>query len=367
MISEKEIKKAKVMLHIPMPNQISGPNTSTRIISDSYLEDKYNFVFLVQDKLAGGRLNISLIIDLYKQIRREKPDIIHLAGLQSSGFHAILACKLARNKRVIMTVHGFAGDSLILSKMKKFIFNKIIEPFTLYFSDAVYTVCKYASERKMIKKYARNYIGYIHNSAPIIDMNESKSSLREELNLSKTDIVCTTASRIVEDKGYKYLAQAIKTIDCNKSNLKFVIIGDGAYKNELEKMLADEINEGTVFFLGHRKDVVEILKCSDIFIFPTLHENLSNSLLEACATRNAIIATNVGGNPEVIKDGINGILIPPYDSEAIQNAIIRYIKNPEFRLEMSSAAYETALSDFSQENNLTQIDELYENLLNKEK
>lgn len=358
-------KKPKVMVHIIMPNQISGPNTSARLISNSYLKERYEFCFLTQKKHAGGKINISLIKDLVKQIKKESPDIIHLAGLQSSGFHALIAAKIAKHKSVITAVRGFMGDDTDLSKSKKFIFNRIIEPLTLYYSDVVYTVCNYAAKRRMIKKYARNFVGYIHNSAPVIDMTNHTNLIRKELGTKENDIIITAASRIVEDKGYKYLAEAIIELKEINPNLKYVIVGDGPYKKNIEEKLQDEIRLGMVHMLGHRNDVKEILKNSDIYVFPTLHENLSNSLLEACASKNAIIATNVGGNPEVIKDGKNGLLVPPSNSSAIRDSILTLVTNHEMRTRMSNAAYNTAINEFSKEKNFEKIEMIYKKLLAK--
>ena len=88
----------KIMLHLIMPNQISGPNTASRKLFSSNLNTKYNFEYLIQNYHAGGKVNFKLIKDLKKQIKLYDPNIVHINGLQSSGFHAVIAAKLAKKK-----------------------------------------------------------------------------------------------------------------------------------------------------------------------------------------------------------------------------------------------------------------------------
>lgn len=354
-------KKPKVMLHIIMPNQISGPNTSAKLIGSSWLVDKYEFCYLQQTYLAGGNINFKLIRDLYNQIIRENPDIIHISGLQSSGFHATIAAKLAGCKHIILTVRGFAGDAMKLPLIYRLAFNMIIEPLTLRLSDYVYTVCAHAARQKMIRYNVRTLHDSIYNAAPH-PLVTIENSLRQELNLNSDDLIVSTASRVIEDKGYKHLAEAIlKLVEMDK-RLKFVIIGDGNWLPNL-RLILDKYLDTQVFLLGQRNNVLELLYDSDIFVFPTLHENLSNVLLEACVAKNAIIATNVGGNPEVICNNETGTLIPPANSDAIVQAVIKYANDPKTRKKMAENAYQLATNKFSQNNIYKKINELYSKAL----
>src|SRR5690554_4409992 len=96
----------RIMIHIIMPNQISGPNTTMRIIADNLKKD-WEVGYLVQSFHSGGKINRALIDNLYRQIVDFKPDIIHLSGLQSSGYHAAKAAKKA-DVKTVMTIHGFS-------------------------------------------------------------------------------------------------------------------------------------------------------------------------------------------------------------------------------------------------------------------
>lgn len=356
-------RKPVVMHHCVRPNQIGGPNITMNNIINSELNQKYDFKILNQDKLAGGKISLSLINDLKNKINEENPDIVHISGLQSAGFHCLIAAKLSKCKRTVMTVHGFSGDSLNISKTKKFVFNNIIEPLTLKYANAVYCVCSYASNRTMIKKFAKNSKGYVYNAIPDLEsINDSKNEIRKSLGIKEDDIVCITVSRVVKDKGYEYLAECINRFE-NNERIKFIIVGEGEYLEEFKCKVSTSLKYGKVLILGKRNDILKLMKGSDIFVFPTLHENLSNSLLEAAISKLAIICTNVGGNPEVIKNNITGILVNKESSDELIKAIYHLANDNDIRNELSNNCYNFVNQNFNKKVVYKKIDKIYEELL----
>jgi L-malate glycosyltransferase len=357
-------KKKKVMLHKIMPNQVSGPNNAAKRIQESYLSEKYEFEFLTQYKFAGGKISINLILDLYKQIKKFDPDLIHLSGLQASGFHAAVAAKLAR-KKVLMAVRGFSSDACNIRLIKKGIFEKIIEPLTIRLSDKIYTVCKEAANKRMIKRCEKKMYGVIHNPAPkvLFNQNDIRIKYREKFGIKESDFVVIVTGRMVYDKGISYIADAIENLDL--TNLKFIFVGDGEYYDILKGKFKIEIQENKVFLLGKRNDVMELLTASDLFLFATLHENLSNSLLEAMTIGLPIIATNVGGNIEVVEDNINGYLINPKSSTDIVEKI-KILQNDREKCKNYSIESKRIINErFTQEIIYREVSALYNSLINK--
>lgn len=110
--------------------------------------------------------------------------------------------------------------------------------------------------------------------------------------------------------------------------------------------------------LGVRNDVYRILKDSDIFLFATLHENHSKSLLEAVCMKCAALCTNVGGNPEIIEDGVSGILIPSKDSDAIINGLYK-LTNIELRKKYTENALRINQERYSEQNTLGKLETLF--------
>lgn len=315
----------KIMLHLIMPNQISGPNTANRLIYNSYLKNLYSFSYLSQNVHSGLRINLRLLNDLRHQIKKENPDLVHVSGLQTSGLYAVIAAKLSK-KKILITIRGFSGSSTSISKLKRFIYTRIIEPLQLKLCDYFYTVSAEANTNAMLKRFRKKNLGFIHNSAPVI--NSKAVFSRADLGFTEDDFLLIYTGRVTYDKGMYFLCEAISKIE--QPNIKLLIIGEGSYLKEIESNYKELMGK-KIFALGQKHNVIDYLKISDVFIFPTLHENLSNSLLEACAVGLPVIATNVGGNPEVIINDYNGILVKAKTSVDLSNAILYIYRSPKVR------------------------------------
>lgn len=356
--------KKKIMLHIIMPNQVSGPNNSAKRIAESYLNQTYDFCYLTQHSHAGGRINFRLIIDLMKQIRKYDPDLLHLSGLQSSGFHAVIAARLAGYSNIFLTVRGFAFDTIDISILKKIIFKYFIEPLTLVLSKKISLVTKESLKKRMIRGLSTNkLVGIIHNAAPepISNIPIIRENQRKKFGFNEDDFIIIIVGRMVYDKGVSYIAEAARKL--KKDNLKFVYIGVGPYSNIIKKEYSKEIAEGTIHLLGKQKNVMKILTMADVFLFATLHENLSNALLEAMTVGLPVICTNVGGNLEVIEDRKNGLFIEPENSFSIVQKIEELYYDSSLRSELSKNAKKTIEDNFSQSIIYRKINEIYEQML----
>jgi glycosyltransferase involved in cell wall biosynthesis len=343
-----------------------GPATGATLLMKSYLKEKYNFIPLKQTFAPHG-LSIKLFWDLYKQIKKSSPEIIHIRGLQSDGFYGVLAGKMAGCKKIVLSVHGLYSDSTEVKGIKKWVFSKLIEPLTLKMADLVYCVCEHATNRPIIKSNAVRLFGYIHNAAPdysnyINNKNKIREEMRGELNISRNDVVVITVSRITKDKGFQTLVEAIKKTKDIK-NLKYIIVGEGPYLTELKEKLSCEIQNEIVKLIGKSEKVPELLIMSDIFVLPSLHENLSNALLEACSASLPCITTKVGGNPEVVVNNTTGILINPLDSDQLTSALEDLIGTKEKREVFGINAKKRMDHLFSKEIIFGKISEMYDSLL----
>ena len=149
----------------------------------------------------------------------------------------------------------------------------------------------------------------------------------------------------------------------NNHHIKFILIGEGNYLSTMKIQLEKQEKAGQVKFLGYRDDVNQILPICDIFVLPTLHENLSCALLEASENGLPIIATNVGGNKDVVSNGINGLLVPVSNPEAIKEAIISLYDNDELRRQMSINTENILKTKFSESSVTDSIAKVYTKLL----
>src|SRR5207237_5498771 len=128
---------------------------------------------------------------------------------------------------------------------------------------------------------------------------------------------------------------------------RFVFAGNGALRSELEEQVARLGQEENVLFLGRRNDVPEILACCDIGVLPSKAEGLSNAVLEYLAAGLPTVATNVGGNAEIITDQVNGLLVPSQDASALSAALLRLLRDPEFASRLGRAGQNYVREQFS--------------------
>lgn len=349
--------KRKVLVMMYRESNLGGPSVAMKKLMDSSLKDKYDFVpYYFTDKL-GKLPKLKSIYNLAKNIKDINPDIIYFTGLQLQGFYVAMSCAVAGYRhKTVMAVRGSSCDAISISRLFYFIFRHILEPITLRLTEITHTVCTEMSERKMLKDNMRTFGGVIYNMAPLAK-KDTEAISRNELGLSKEDTVFIYTGRLIDDKGIPYLLEALSKTDHNQ---KLVLVGDGPHKSAYEEMCRDLRISDKVIFLGNRDDVIELLAASDVYVFPTLHENLSNALLEAATMRLPMIATNVGGNPEIIQDGCEGVLVPPKDSEALREAMEKLTIDEQLRIDMGKKAFAKMERVFAPKVILAEIDKVFE-------
>lgn len=354
-----------VMLHSIMPDQISGPNSAARRIFESSLANRYDFRMVTQTFHAGGRVNLALIRDLRTQIMAADPDLIHLSGLQASGFHAVVAARLATRAPILMTIRGFSGDALALSSIRRAIFNYAIEPLTLALCTRVATVTRAAGQRLLVRLFRRKYVGALHNAAP--SWLEARSSYdskrRERERLGLPDVfIATFTGRLVTDKGIPTLLEVASRLP---EGFSICVVGDGPWLETIRSKHHDLLSSRRLIVLGQRSDVQEILRASDVFLFATLHENLSNALLEAMSLSLPTVVTDVGGNPEVVRHGETGFLVAPGDAQAMVSHLVGLKEDPALCRLMGDNGRIRIETAFSQKHIYAELCNIYEDLLDR--
>jgi glycosyltransferase involved in cell wall biosynthesis len=141
------------------------------------------------------------------------------------------------------------------------------------------------------------------------------------------------------------------------------LAGEGEQFDHL-KNLANELNvHEKVTFLGVRNDLPDLLSAADSILMPSLNEGFPRTAIEAMAAGKPIIATNVGGTPEAIIDGETGILVPSKDIESMTSALVNMVDNPEYQVQLGTAGRKRAVQNYSVENYVSRLDDLYRQLL----
>lgn len=195
-----------------------------------------------------------------------------------------------------------------------------------------------------------------------IDGISPKYDLRERFKEKK---IITYVGRVFYGKGIIHLLEAIKNI--NRNDIALVIVGDGPERKNLEKYAKKNNLNGQVLFYGSVpfKEAISILKVSDIFINPSYSEGLPTSIMEAGACGRAIIATDVGGTSEIIINERSGIIIKPYSTKLLEDALKRLLDNPELRAELGENARKQIESKFKWESAINEFEKEFLSCLKK--
>ncbi|MGD0280524.1 MAG: glycosyltransferase family 4 protein, partial [Smithella sp.] len=168
-----------------------------------------------------------------------------------------------------------------------------------------------------------------------------------------------TVGRLVEQKGHKYLIQAARNIVNKFSDVKFLIVGDGPLRSELEALAESQGLGEKINFAGQRSDIPELLAMMDIFILPSITEGLPLVILEAMASERPVIATRVSGIPFVIKDGVDGLLCNSCDVQALVEKMENLLTNKELADKLGRNGKEKALSKYRAEEMINNYSRLY--------
>ena len=204
-----------------------------------------------------------------------------------------------------------------------------------------------------------------------VDLNKfsikssSNGVKRSDIGVDKDDIVLGTVARFTEQKGHAYLIDAAVRIINSFPSAKFVFVGDGPLRGDLEYQI-DKLGIKEHFkLLGFRNDIKELLNIFDIFILPSLYEGLPNVVLEAMACYKPVIATAVDGTVEAVVDDVTGLLVPPKNAEILTRKVCYLLKNKHRIAAMGKAGRKRVEHIFTLQKQVREFEELYDQQIKK--
>jgi len=222
------------------------------------------------------------------------------------------------------------------------------------------------SEKTKLRRSGVNEdkITVVHNAIDIPRIRTAtRADLRSRFNLARDSIVCVSAGRFSSEKGQNFLIKAAVIASNQNQKLRFVLFGDGP---DLEKIRTTIIEMGfqdRILCPGFERSILGCLRDADILINPSLSEGLPNVVLEAMALGIPVIATAVGGVPELIHHNESGILVPPSDERALANAILGLLENWSQHDHLIEAAVRTIEESYSFDRQLKDLSAVYYGLM----
>jgi glycosyltransferase involved in cell wall biosynthesis len=288
--------------------------------------------------------DLRALVSVIRYLKNNKVNVIITHGLYGN-FIPRIAAILLKTPVIIHVEHNVSDQK----KFHHIMINKILSTFT----DKIICVSEKAKQSLMeIEKIKPDKICVIHNGLD----TSCLSPINKDQNRNGKIRVGIIAS-FTEQKGHVYFVDAAARVVESFKDVEFIYIGDGPLRPSVEKKVMEYGLDKYSRFLGARLDVGDLLKTLDIFVLSSLWEGLPISLLEAQYSGIPSVVTEVGGNPEVIEDGYNGLLVPPKDSEKLATAIFRVINNNKLRNDIGLNAQKVFNQNFS-------VDKMTNNYLN---
>jgi len=272
----------------------------------------------------GKNWDVGMYYRLRNFLKDRQIDIVHIHNPGALVYAAVGAI-WAGVPVIINSEHGY---EYVVGGLKRY-----IEMLIRSCIDVTISVSEALSVHLFSGLFLRKKITVIHNGidTSVYEHNESSShlSLRERFNFSKSDIIIGNVARLARIKNHRMLLETMKLIVKEVQAAKLLIVGDGILRNELEVYSRSIGISDNVFFWGEANNVPELLQLMDVFVLSSNAEGISMTILEAMASGKAVVATNVGGNPEIIKNDVTGILVPPNDPEAMAEAVLSLLRDRE--------------------------------------
>ena len=284
----------------------------------------------------GGDLDLGLILRLARVMRRERPDIVHLHSRRGADLLGGIAARLA-GLPAVLSRRVDNPEPRWLVRIKYPLFHRVIA-----ISEGIRRVLLsegVSPERLVCVRSAVDAAAYGSDCDP--------GWFRQEFGLPTEARVIGVAAQLIPRKGHRFLLQAMPDLLQDHPDLHLLLFGRGPAESDIRSQIATLGIQHRVRLTGFRDDLARILPCLDLLVHPALIEGLGVALLQAASSGLPIVASDAGGMPEAVRDGINGLLVPPGESPALAKAIGRLLADPELAAGMGRAGQQLMQREFS--------------------
>jgi len=298
-----------------------------------------------------------------RDVRREGVQLVHAYGFYPNVF-SVPAARLAG----CVTIASVRDTGAFTSRIK---LKTLVQKTACRMADRVIANSTAVRDWLMNLGLNERQVVIIPNgiSVPAERRPPSTFPIRRELSIPLDAPVIAVVCRLNKNKGIEYFLQAAAIVSRRFPAARFLIVGgshfDPQYQPDLERLTGQLNLTHRVIFTGERNDVPKLLEEIDLSVLPSLSEGLSNSLLEAMAAGLPVVATNVGGNVEIVQHGHTGFLVPAREASALGAAMAQILESPGLTEQFGTAGYERVKNHFSLTSTVRQTEDLYMTLLHE--
>lgn len=311
----------------------------------------------------ANHTSITIASRLVKIFRHIRPDIVHTHKYKDSIIGATVAWYVGV-PHTVRVVHGmpepFSGlrnlRMLLYTMVDRFVSRWLIDKLVAVSSDI---------EKQLIETYGAEHVVRIHNGIDLeaVQTGTSRPQKRKEWRVDDLVTLIGTVGRLVPVKGHVVLLEALRIIRGSNRNVMLLVVGDGPLRAQLQSEVARLGLEESVIFAGHHSPAYDFINMMDVFVLPSLHEGIPMVLLEALALRRPVVATRVGGIPEVITHGETGLLADPADAVSLAKYIQQLIVDQSMGARIGEAGRTRVEEEFNARIMAKQTLGLYEKVL----
>ncbi len=325
------------------------------------LEDRFGQAgaTVVNFGMAPGRLGLGLVRQIARAIDAHDIDLLHTHVMRPDILGGIAARISHRHPVVISTKHNMA---YVRGQTGWRVRNMVYWP-TMRASNHVVTVTELLRQQAIQRLRLRaDRITTIYNGIDIARFYQpdARDTTRAGLGLAPDAFVMTYTGRLIGGKGIEDLLRATARLAPDHPQARALIVGEGELDAPLKQLAADLSVTDRVVFSGFRRDIPAVLAASDVFVLPSFSEGLPLSLLEAMAAHKPVVASHVGGIPEVVTDGETGLLVAPGDVPGLTAALASLMDDPARRERIGSQGRQHVQDHFSVARMVEQYQTLYE-------
>jgi glycosyltransferase involved in cell wall biosynthesis len=272
---------------------------------------------------------------LANELRARAVEVVHAHQYTPFFYAALARLTMWRAPRVVLTEHGRHYPDVV-SRLRRTANAWVLDRL----ADAVNAVCAFSAESlHRVDGFSSKRIEVIENGIdlPRYEPAADRAEFRRRLGLrpDRRHVVCVARFHPVKD--HAMLLRAFAAVAAARADVNLLLVGDGPLRGDLERQAAALGVADRVRFLGVRSDVPDLLRAADVFALTSVSEAASLTLLEAMASRLPVVVTAVGGNPEIVRDGREGLLVPRGDAAAAAAALLRLLDDPAAAAAMGEA------------------------------
>jgi glycosyltransferase involved in cell wall biosynthesis len=357
---------AEVQLAVLLASLVKIPEFEISVIlfNDGRLASELRGLGIKTHVILESRHNaLSIFKQLVDYFRLYHIDIVHTHKYKDNILGALSSVYRGIHWRV-RTLHGLPEPFLGLQALKMNIYQIIDNSVNRFLIDRILAV-SLDLRSQLIKHFGVKKVAYIHNAIDLerIQVNGRAAELRKELKLGGREFLIGTMGRLVPVKGLEFFLKAARIIRRQRPSVKFIIVGDGPLKEALQALAREYSLDRDVLFLGHRDDSHDILDLMDLFVLPSFSEGIPMVLLEALAMARPVVATRVGGIPQVVEHGISGLLVEPWREDELAQSCIAVMDDYGFAQELGFAGRKHVEERFSARLMAENVAQLYRTLV----